>query len=157
MSTVMSVMAIPVLTDRKIAFIREFVREKIAELSDIVYSVPDPVDPVDKHKEVLLTMIKECRRRTKLMSSYAVAMERFLDEAAGRTPSFIYNSFVDSVDGIYKSIEDLLIGYAWGSNPQIDSDQERQIDVEFNAFLFDLEEAYFTVKCAITRINLSFD
>jgi hypothetical protein len=50
-----------------------------------------------------------------------------------------------------------LIQYAWGSNPQIDSDEERQIDIEFNAFLFDLEEAYFTVKCATTRINLSFD
>jgi hypothetical protein len=150
-------MSIPVLTDRKIAFIREFVREKIVELSDVVYSAPDPVDPVGKHKEVLLTMIKECRRRTKLMSSYSVAMERFLDESAGRTPSFIYNSFADTVDQIYRSIEDLLMRYAWGRNPQIDSDEERQIDTEFDTFLFELEEAYFTVKCATTRINLSFD
>jgi hypothetical protein len=153
-------MAIPVLTDRKIAFIREFVHEKIVELSDAVYSAPDPVDPIGKHKEVLLTMIKECRRRTKLMSSYAVAMERFLDEAAGRTPSFIYKSFADTFDQIYKSIEDLLIGYAWGANPQIDPDERQidtEIDAEFNAFLFELEEAYFTVKCATTRINLSFD
>jgi hypothetical protein len=69
---------------------------------------------------------------------------------------WIYKSFADTFDQIYKSIEDLLIGYAWGANPQIDPD-ESQIDTEFNAFLFELEEAYFTVKCATTRINLSFD
>jgi len=62
-------MSIPVLTERKTAYIREFVHECIVKLSDEVYSDPDPVG---KNTEVLLAMIDECRRRTKLMSSYAV-------------------------------------------------------------------------------------
>lgn len=138
-------MPLPALTDRKVAFIREFVHETIVQLSDYVYDDPDPVDP---RKYMLLDMIDECRRRARLMSSYAITMEHFMDEASGRTPSFIYDSFADTVHSIYKSIEDLLVSHAWGRDDEVDD--------EFNEFLFELGQAYFTVQCATTRINLSF-
>ena len=136
---------VPVLTDKKIAYIRGFVHESILKLSDVIYSHPDPIS---KNTKWVIDLISECRRQATLMSSYAVAMERFMDESGGRSPYFIYESFSYIVEKIFSSINDRLEENAW--------ENDEEVDIEFNEFLFELEEAYFKVKCATTRINLYY-
>jgi hypothetical protein len=138
-------MPVPDLTDKKISFIREFAHESVVRLSDAVYSHPEPIA---KNTKWVLSLISECRRQATLMSSYAVSMERFMDEAGDRSPYFIYASFSDIAEKIFSNINDCLQENAW--------ENDEEVDIEFNEFLFELEEAYFKVKCATTRINLYY-
>jgi len=133
-----------VLTPEKIDEIRNFAHEYSNQLADMIYFDPD-VPKSSKNTEVLLAILSECQRRAMLMSSYALNMNRFIENSGEWLSLSIYDSFINVVDTIIESIKNLLVENAWTADDQVDE--------EFNSFLWELSDAYFNVRYVVYKIQ----
>ena len=133
-----------VLTPEKIDEIRNFAHEYSNQLADMIYFDPD-VPKSSKNTEVLLAILSECQRRATLMSSYALNMNRFIENSGEWLSLSIYDSFINVVDTIVESIKNLLVENAWTADDQVDE--------EFNSFLWELSDAYFNVRYVVYKIQ----